>query len=182
MISYPTCPDSFIYKLQYLKSDSDPCHSPEDGVNFTKLVRELRTAIQTQGKEYTVTFTVPTSYWYLQHFDLKGMSNAVDWIHIMSYDLHGIWDKTSPLGPRMFGHTNLTDIDLALDLFWRNDVAPDKLVLGLAMYGRSFKLTDPTCWRPGCLFSGVGEEGQCSNIAGILSYRGKGSEITLTVT
>ena len=120
-----------------------------------------------------MTATIPTSYWYLQHFDLKAMGSAVDWIHVMSYDLHGVWDKTSPLGPQMFGHTNITDIDQALNLLWRNNIGPEKLALGLAMYGRTFKLTDPTCWRPGCLFSGVGDEGPCTKAAGILSYNGK---------
>jgi len=32
---------------------------------------------------------LPTSYWYLQHFDLEGMADEVDWFNLMSYDLHG---------------------------------------------------------------------------------------------
>jgi len=127
-----------------------------------------------------VTVTVPTAHWYLQHFDLKGMIKAVDWIHIMSYDLHGVWDKTSPEGPRMFGHTNITDIDLALNLLWRNNIPPEKLALGLAMYGRTFKLADPTCWRPGCMFSGAGDEGECTKAPGMLSYKGKVSNLILS--
>lgn len=51
----------------------------------------------------------------------------------MAYDLHGIWDRDDPIGPYVYTHTNLTEIDLALDLFWRNGVEPGKINLGLAV-------------------------------------------------
>ena len=43
-------------------------------------------------------------------------------------------------------------------------------MLGLGFYGRSFTLTDPSCWQPGCEFSGAGAPGACTATAGILSY------------
>lgn len=97
----------------------------------------------------------------------------VDWVNLMSYDLHGVWDSDNPIGNHVLSHTNLTEIDLALDLFWRNDVEPSKIVLGLGFYGRSFKLSSSSCWKPGCDFSGPGLEGECTKSAGILSYRGE---------
>lgn len=97
----------------------------------------------------------------------------VDWVNLMSYDLHGVWDSDNPIGNQVLAHTNLTEIDLALNLFWRNDVEPSKIVLGLGFYGRSFKLSSASCWRPGCDFSGPGLEGECTKSAGILSYRGE---------
>lgn len=36
----------------------------------------------------------------------------------MSYDLHGVWDSTNPIGSHVLAHTNLTEIDLALDLVY----------------------------------------------------------------
>jgi hypothetical protein len=90
--------------------------SEEDGVNYTALLRELQEAISASGREYIVTFTAPTSYWYLRHFDLKNMEQYVSWINLMSYDLHGVWDSSNPIGNIVLSHTNLTEIDLALDL------------------------------------------------------------------
>ena len=58
---------------------------PEDGENLTKLLKELKSAM---GARYLLTFTVPTSYWYLRHFDIKKSAEAADWINLMSYDLH----------------------------------------------------------------------------------------------
>ncbi|KAM3426153.1 hypothetical protein NHJ13734_009626 [Beauveria thailandica] len=145
--------------------------SKEDGVNYTALLEELREAIKASGRNYLVTFTAPTSYWYLRHFDIKNMAEQVDWINLMSYDLHGVWDSSNPIGNHVLSHTNLTEIDLALDLFWRVNVDPSSIVLGIGFYGRSFQLTDPSCWKPGCRFSGPGAAGKCTSTPGILSYR-----------
>lgn len=136
-------------------------------------MKELREAIDASGHEYLVTFTAPSSYWYLRHFDLKNMEAYVDWINLMSYDLHGTWDSSNPIGNQVLAHTNLTEIDLALNLFWRVDIDPAKIVLGLGFYGRSFELESTSCWKPGCKFSGPGAAGQCTNTPGILSYRGE---------
>ncbi|KAK2773012.1 chitinase [Colletotrichum kahawae] len=144
--------------------------SEGDGENYTALLKELREAINASGKDYIVTFTAPSSYWYLRHFDLKGMEAHVDWINLMSYDLHGVWDSSNPIGNQVLAHTNLTEIDHALDLFWRVDIQPSSVVLGLGFYGRSFELESASCWKPGCAFKGPGAAGRCSNTAGILSY------------
>ena len=82
-----------------------------------------------------------------------------------------MWDRDNPIGNQILGHTNLTEIDLALDLFWRNDVSPSKIVLGTGFYGRTFRLEDQQCWTPGCAFSGPGEKGECTNTKGFLSYK-----------
>jgi len=68
------------------------------------------------------------------------------------------------------GHTNLTEIKLAAELFWRVDVPPEKVVMGFGFYGRSFHLADTSCTTPGCPFSGSANEGPCSAASGILEY------------
>ncbi|KAG5798604.1 hypothetical protein H9Q69_002344 [Fusarium xylarioides] len=143
--------------------------SDKDGDNYTALLKELREAFATSGRDYISTFTAPTSYWYLRHFDIKNMSEHVDWINLMSYDLHGVWDGDNPIGKHILSHTNLTEIDLALDLFWRTNVEPSKIVMGLGFYGRSFTLASSSCWKPGCAFTGPGAARPCTNTAG--SYK-----------
>ncbi|RYN32093.1 hypothetical protein AA0112_g6268 [Alternaria arborescens] len=143
---------------------------PEDGKNFVTFLKELNEENDKQLMHYVVSFTVPTSFWYLRHFDLKAV-DYVDFVNVMSYDLHGIWDSTNPIGNHIYGHSNLTEIKLALDLFWRNDIKPEKLNLGLGFYGRSFQLSDPSCYRPGCNFKGGASPGPCSDNSGTLTYK-----------
>lgn len=77
--------------------------------------------------------TLPTSYWYLQHFNVDSLQQYVDWFNVMAYDLHGVWDKQSKfVGPYLATHTNLTEINLGLDLLWRAGVQANKVVLGTA--------------------------------------------------
>lgn len=66
-------------------------------------------------------------------------------------------------------HTNLTEISTGLDLLWRNNINPRKVVLGLGFYGRSFTLADPSCTTPGCPFSGGASPGDCTKTSGVLS-------------
>lgn len=62
-----------------------------------------------------------------------------------------------------------SEIEDGLDLLWRNNVEPSKVVLGLAFYGRAFTLKDPSCNKPMCAFEGVAEPGYCVGTGGILS-------------
>lgn len=70
----------------------------------------------------------------------------------------------------MQGHTNLTEIKLAAELFWRVNIPPGKIVMGFGFYGRSFTLANPSCSTPGCPFAGASNPGPCTDSAGILSY------------
>ncbi|KAI0572128.1 Glycosyl hydrolases family 18 protein [Pyrenophora tritici-repentis] len=142
---------------------------PEDGKNFVTFLKELNDANKKQQMHYIVSFTVPTSFWYLRHFDLKAVE-YVDFVNVMSYDLHGVWDSTNPIGNHIYGHSNLTEIKLALDLFWRNNVKAEKLNLGLGFYGRSFQLSNSACYKPGCNFKGGASPGPCSKNSGTLTY------------
>lgn len=73
--------------------------------------------------------------------------------------MHGVWDKHNPIGSIVQGHSNLTEIKASVELLWRNKVPPGKVVLGTGFYGRSFTLADPSCDKPGCIFSGAANKG-----------------------
>ncbi|RAK77744.1 uncharacterized protein BO72DRAFT_477043 [Aspergillus fijiensis CBS 313.89] len=134
---------------------------PGDYNNYSKFLANLKKALQTY--KYGLSITLPTSYWYLQHFDITSIEPSVDWFNFMSYDLHGTWD----IGDQW------TEIKTALDLLWRNNISPSKVNMGMAFYGRTFTLVDPSCSEPGCAYASAGDAGTCSNSAGILF----GSEI-----
>ena len=56
-------------------------------------------------------------------------------------NLDGVWDSTvKSIGPVALAHTNLTEIEMGLNLLWRNNVNPERVVLGLGFYGRSMSL------------------------------------------
>lgn len=135
--------------------------------------------------------TQPSSYWYLRGFDIVAIDPVVDFLNIMTYDLHGTWDGTDPyIGAVALAHTNLTEIQQSLDLLWRNNINPSKVNLGIGFYGRStlllslyrlqpsgvadmpslgFTMSNPNCLTAGCPFSSGANPGPCTETSGILS-------------
>ncbi|PKY09339.1 hypothetical protein P168DRAFT_324321 [Aspergillus campestris IBT 28561] len=144
----------------------------DDTENFVKLMETLKETFKRSSRGgYGLTFTVPSSYWYLRWFDVPKMLDAgADWVNLMSYDLHGVWDQDNPIGSYVHGHTNLTEIKESVNLLWRNKVPPEKVILGTGFYGRSFQLNDTSCTTPGCPFNGAAEKGECTGEGGILGW------------
>lgn len=92
--------------------------APADKANYPVFMSKLKAAFEPRG--YELSFTAPSSYWYLQHFDLPALLQSADWVckcpqtvtipcvyfaavtqvNVMTYDLHGVWDGTDPyIGP-----------------------------------------------------------------------------------
>ncbi|KAK4233286.1 glycosylhydrolase family 18-9 [Achaetomium macrosporum] len=141
-----------------------------DYENFVSFMRALNLRMKWFRRRF-VSLTLPASYWYLQHFDIVGLEPLVDWFNIMTYDMHGSWDLTNKwTGPFANSHTNMTEIQDALDLLWRNDISPRKVTFGMAFYSRSFTLQDPACNEPGCRVSSGGNAGRCSGTTGVLLH------------
>ncbi len=91
--------------------------SSEDTDNYLLLVKEMRSEF---GEKYLITIAAPASYWYLRHFKIGKMSNYLDFINVMTYDIHGAWDSSiKSLGSYVKSHTNIKEIEEALQLFLR---------------------------------------------------------------
>ncbi|KAK0669896.1 bacteriodes thetaiotaomicron symbiotic chitinase [Cercophora samala] len=143
---------------------------PDDTKNYVELFKTLREAFDKSGRKLGLTFTAPSSYWYLKWFDLPGLMKYADWLNLMSYDLHGVWDRDNPIGNIVQGHTNLTEIKLACELLWRVNIPPSQVALGFGFYGRAFTLENPSCTKPGCPFKGGAKKGVCTGTSGYLAH------------
>ncbi|KAH6696866.1 putative class V chitinase [Plectosphaerella plurivora] len=140
----------------------------EDYENIVTFARRMKNALKTT-KRNGFTITIPASYWYLQHFDIKGLEPHVDWFNIMSYDLHGTWDMENQwTGPWLNAHTNLTELKDSMDLYWRNGISSDKIVFGTGFYGRAFTVADPSCITPGCRYISGAPRQPCSREVSVM--------------
>ncbi|OJJ44223.1 hypothetical protein ASPZODRAFT_750405 [Penicilliopsis zonata CBS 506.65] len=132
-----------------------------DKADLVLLLEEMKPRFEQKGKG--LSLTVPGSEYYMTGFDLKGIEPHIDWINVMSYDLHGPWDAPPVLRP----HTNLTEINTSIQTI-KKAVPAEKINLGLAYYGHTFVLSNSSCTTPGCPSSGAGKKGNCSLEAGTL--------------
>jgi GH18 family chitinase len=103
------------------------------------MLQAIREEFDSSGHgTWGISFTAPSSYWYLRWFDLPHLVQYSNFINLMSYDLHGTWDQNNEIGNKMYAHTNLTEVELALQLFWRVGIDPALINLGIGFYGRSY--------------------------------------------
>lgn len=138
--------------------------------NYVNFLSRLRARLNNLGTPKGLSITLPASYWYLKGFDIVNIEPYVDFFNVMTYDIHGVWDSTiDSLGPYAHAHTNLTEIEDALKLLWRNNINPSRVNMGLGFYGRSFTMKDPDCMAAGCEFTEGGNGGECTGTAGVLS-------------
>lgn len=109
------------------------------------------------------------------------LARSLDYIVFMTYDLHGQWDYNNkwtspgcPTGNCLRSHVNDTETKDALAMITKAGVASNKVVVGVASYGRSFKMDTAGCDGPMCKFTGSprvsnAARGRCTNTAGYIS-------------
>jgi hypothetical protein len=98
---------------------------------------------------------------------------------VVQYDLHGQWDYGNkwsdpgcPEGGCLRSHINFTETYNTLSMITKAGIPTNKIAVGVASYGRSYKMTDPSCTGPDCTFTGPdsgAEIGECTRTAGYIS-------------
>jgi chitinase len=116
--------------------------SPADYDNFTLLLTELRDSLNAHeaetGRYYPLSFAAPASPTVAKGFDVEAISEILDFINIMTYDFHGVWDSESNHNSPLFAETG-GSVDQAFRLYHENYGVPaEKLNLGAPFYGRTF--------------------------------------------
>ncbi|KAH7196366.1 glycoside hydrolase superfamily [Fusarium flagelliforme] len=104
----------------------------EDFKNFVTFTGRLRKQLNDKGmSKKGVSLTLPSSYWYPQHFNIENLERSINWFNIISYDIQGSWEiDHEPTGPWVNSHINSTEIQQALHLVQRNDIKLEKEVMG----------------------------------------------------
>ncbi len=128
-------------------------YSPEDTGNFTKLLSELRTALDTQGaidgKQYLLTIAAPGGEAKFEQIEIGNIHPYLDFINLMTYDFHGAWGSTTNFHSALKGTTDDPTwsakfwADNAIEAWLAGGVPPEKLVLGVPFYGRGWTGVSP---------------------------------------
>ncbi|KAI1108458.1 class 5 chitinase 1 [Nemania sp. NC0429] len=153
-----------------------PPGSPDDGANYLDFLKRVRAALPAQ---YSISIAAPASYWYLKGFPISDISDVVDYIIYMTYDLHGQWDYGShfsdpgcPDGSCLRSHINRTETQQSFSMITKAGVPSHKIMVGLPLYGRSFQMTQAGCYTELCTFTGPDSgaaKGKCTDTAGYIS-------------
>ncbi|PGH08766.1 hypothetical protein AJ79_05865 [Helicocarpus griseus UAMH5409] len=155
-----------------------PPGSRDEGHNYLEFLKLMREKMRGGGE---LAIALPASFWYLRPYPVHEIEPVVDYFVYMTYDLHGQWDAgnkwTSPGCPKgncLRSHINLTETVTALSMITKAGVPANKVLIGITSYGRSFRMSDPTCADPKCTFTGTrnssnAHRGRCTGTSGYIS-------------
>lgn len=126
-------------------------YRPEDKQNYTLMFAAIRASLDTlekeTGRKYLLTTAVGGGNNFIEHTEMSKAAQYLDFVNIMSYDY-----KTNPNG--IAGHhTNLygstadpkeASAHRSVGLFLEAGVPADKIVMGIAFYGRGWTVGSDT--------------------------------------
>lgn len=116
-----------------------------DKENFTLLLAALHEAAKAQTPALLVTIAAPGGPWHYHNIEVEKIHHYLDWINLMTYDLHGPWGDSdnkvtnhhAALYPPAEGNPELS-VYSAVKYYLEQGVPSDKVVLGMPLYGRVF--------------------------------------------
>ncbi|XP_077583099.1 acidic mammalian chitinase-like [Stigmatopora nigra] len=154
---------------------------PEDKQRFTLLCRELVQAYAVEAKatgniQLMLTAAVSAGKGTIDGgYEIAEIAKELDFINVMTYDFHGSWERftghNSPLfrGSKDYGDLIYFNTDYAMK-YWRDNGTPvEKLRMGFAAYGRTFRLISSDTG-VGAPSSGPASAGPFTREAGFWAY------------
>ncbi|XP_069678391.1 acidic mammalian chitinase-like [Periplaneta americana] len=168
---------AFIQKYGFNGADIDwefPSSSQKSA--FSELLKELRAQFDQHG--YILSAAVSAGVDTIDSaYDVPSLSQYVDFINVMTYDLHGYWDsRTGENSPMYAGPSDTSDyqktlnVDYAMKYWVQKGAAKSKLNLGMGTYGNTFTLQSASNNGVGAPSTGPGNPGPYTEEAGELAY------------
>jgi chitinase len=122
---------------------------PEDKQNFTLLMKTLREKLDARGavdgKHYILTFAGAAGNWYLHNIELDKLNHYIDFVNLMSYDIHGTWESLTDFNAPLYVDSKSatpqykTSVDSSVTAWLNTGFPKEKLVMGVPFYGIIYK-------------------------------------------
>ena len=154
------------------QTDCKPDRS-KDKHAFTLWVQELSAALKAEGLLLSAAVS-PSSKIVDAGYEVKEISDAMDWIAVMTYDYHGHWDKKTGHVSPMYVHPDdkHKNFNTHYTIHYWLDKGADrkKLILGMPLYGQAFTLANPDNHGLNAPAPQKGQAGEFTRAAGFLAY------------
>uniref|UniRef100_A0A182S5F5 Uncharacterized protein n=1 Tax=Anopheles maculatus TaxID=74869 RepID=A0A182S5F5_9DIPT len=169
---------SFLQQYRFDGMDIDwEYPTAADKSNFVLFLQELASAFAPYNYLLTVAVAAPEST-ANEAYDISAIAGIVNYINLMTYDMQGNFGVTRHQAPINQGPASIDDSGEkqqqnveAIVQYWLSRGAPArKLTLGIPLYGRTFRLSNPRDDGVGAPVSGVGSPGRYTQEAGSLAY------------
>lgn len=138
----------------------------EEVRGFEHLARRLRAGLDAIGKEkgrhLALTMAASSNPGTLRWLGTAFLVETMDWVNVMTYDYAGPWTDYaghhSPLHASSKVRGRAPSAEATIDYLIRErEVPPDRLALGIPLYGRAFSVREPYASTKGRPESRMGE-------------------------
>ncbi|ELP89265.1 chitotriosidase-1 precursor, putative [Entamoeba invadens IP1] len=154
-------------------ANEDQGGRPVDVQSFTLLLKEFREAIDAEKlsggrSRLLLTIAAPAGPKNIENLEISKFHKYLDWINLMTYDLHGSWDDVTGSHTALYADDALS-VDDAVKAYLSQGVPPAKMFVGMAHYGRGWTLKSANKHDMGSPASGASTSGKCTGENGYLS-------------
>ena len=135
--------DGIDIDWEYPAAPGDVGHiyRPEDTQNYTLLLAEFRRQLDALDPTLLLTVATPAGEATYNKMQLDQIHPYLNWINIMSYDLHGAWETTTNFQAHLRlapGDTTGLSVQNAVQGYLAAGVPANKLLVGIPFYGRGW--------------------------------------------
>ncbi|CAG9819069.1 unnamed protein product [Phaedon cochleariae] len=144
-----------------------------DKLAFADFVRELKAAFRPRG--YLLSAAVSPSKTVIDAgYDVPALAENLDWVAVMTYDFHGQWDKKTGHVAPLFYHPEddvaFFNSNYSINYWISEGVPRRKIIMGMPLYGQSFRLEKEENHGLNAVAPGPGEAGEYTRAPGFLAY------------
>ncbi|XP_076290345.1 uncharacterized protein LOC143213900 isoform X2 [Lasioglossum baleicum] len=157
---------------------------PRDKDNYASLVQELREEFDKESSKtgrprLLLSLAMPAGIEYIDKgYDVPRLNEYLDFINLLSYDYHSSYEPAvnhhSPLYPleedNEYNYDSELTIDYTINYLLKKGASPEKIILGIPTYGRSYTLFNRDATELGAPADGPGTEGDATREKGYLAY------------
>lgn len=140
--------------------------SPNETRLLGRLMREFRNEIVKEARHTSRPPLLLTAAVYFSadfflsdvpySYPAASMAKSLDWINAMCYDYNGAWSNNTGPNAALFNPSSNVNTVYGLKSWIRAGMPPEKIVMGLPLYGRTWRLKDPNVSGIGALAVGPG--------------------------
>ncbi|KAJ3073919.1 hypothetical protein HDU98_000306 [Podochytrium sp. JEL0797] len=126
-----------------------------DMAKFNSMVTKVRAALKALGKtaagsDYLISMAAPAGYDKMNKLDIKTVCSQMDYINIMTYDIHGEWESSTNHQAPLYDNTPAnqlplnggvpeTSVDFAVNYWVNNGCPANQVVVGVPFYAHAWK-------------------------------------------
>ncbi|XP_015972060.1 class V chitinase CHIT5 [Arachis duranensis] len=142
------------YGFDGLDLDWEFPQNEQDMANLALLFKEWHQAVVLEAKVHRRPRLLLTAAVYYAHtivligpsrrsYPAQAIKDYLDWASPMCFDYHGAWSNFTGYNNALFDPKSNISTQFGLGSWIQSGVPPSKLVFGLPLYGRAWKLQDP---------------------------------------